>query len=74
MSSQNPYNYIDQTTINGNRFDFNCNRFGNHGKTLYYKDVPQPGEIREVNVDQLLNDAFLDRLQNVTLDGVRKTF
>ena len=73
MSSQNPYDYLDQTTINGNKFDFNYNRFGTNEKPLYvYKDIPQPIEVREVKVNDLVNDAWLDRLQNVTKVGVRR--
>jgi hypothetical protein len=73
MSSINPYNYIDQTKINSNKYDSNYNRFGKREKPLYeLKSSPQTKvEIREINIDDLVNDAFIDRLKNTTNDGVR---
>ncbi len=73
MSSQLPYDYIDYQTINGNRYDNKYNRFGKNEKPLYvYNHSPQKQEIHEVDVNDLINDAILDRLMNVTEDGVRR--
>lgn len=73
MSQQNPYDYIDQTTINGNRYDNKYNRFGKNEQPLYVLNhTSQKQEIHEVDVNDLVNDAILDRLMNVTEDGVRR--
>lgn len=69
----NPHDYVDQTTINANRYDGNYNRFGKKQNSLYsFIAPPNVQEIREVDVNDLVNDAFIDRLQNVTPDGVRR--
>lgn len=75
MSSINPYDYIDYQTINGNRYDNKYNRFGKDQKQNFYElkaSENKKVEIHEVNINDLVNDAILDRLQNVTLDGVRR--
>ena len=49
------------------------NRFGKNEKPLYvFNHTPQKQEIHEVDVNDLVNDAILDRLMNVTEDGVRR--
>ena len=72
MSAQNPTSYFNNTTVNSNRYNGYKNRFGNTQNIYELKNsILKQISVNYINTDDLVNDAILSRIRNVTEDGVR---